>query len=200
LVLGALIGAGITAAIMSGDDNKEQAAAAPPIATLSESPPNAISPNPSDPVVEPSPSDAFAFTELSFGDALPVESDDGSERTMVTVEQPTLAKCQFGSIGCSKPETGDRVIQVEIIIRNTGDAVATWGSDYFVLEFGDGTQVLSSDGNSYEYGPDNAMDYSVKVRPGTTFRSPLVFEAPNGAFSILVLTSDFDGVPFASWS
>jgi hypothetical protein len=151
-------------------------------------------------VVEPSPSDEFLFTELPFGDALQVESDDGAEQTLVTVEQPTLAKCQFGSIGCTKPETGDPVIQIEIIIENTGDAVASWGSDYFVLEFPDGTQVLSSDGNAYEYSPDNAMDFSVNVRPGTTFRSPLVFEAPNGPFSILVLTSEFDGVPFAAWS
>jgi len=111
-----------------------------------------------------------------------------------------LAKCQFGSIGCTKPETGDRVFQIEIVIKNTSDAVASWGSDYFVLEFPDGTQVLSSDGNAYEYSPDNATDVTINVRPGTTFRSPLVFEAPNGPFSILVLTSEFDGVPFAAWS
>jgi hypothetical protein len=91
-------------------------------------------------------------------------------------------------------------VQVEIVIENTGQSVASWGSDYFVLEFRDGTQMSSSDGSAYEYGPSNSMDYSVKIRPGTTFRSTLTFEAPDGPFSVLVLTNDFDGVPFAGWS
>jgi hypothetical protein len=56
------------------------------------------------------------------------------------------------------------------------------------------------DGSAFEYGPSNPMDFEVKVRPGSTYRSTLVFEAPNGPFSILILTNSFDGVPFASWS
>jgi hypothetical protein len=197
LVVGAVLGSGVTAAVLSGDDSDEVAAAPSVDSQSASATPSA---NPTDPVAEPSPSDEFLFTDLAFGDAMPVETEDGAERTSITVERPTLARCQYASIGCTPPETGDRVVQVEVVINNTGDTVASWGSDYFVLEFRDGTQMLSSDGNAYEYGPSNTMDYSVKVRPGTTFRSTLVFEAPNGPFSILVLTSDFDGVPFAGWS
>jgi hypothetical protein len=156
-------------------------------------------PDPVDPV-EPSPSGAVQFTELDFGQSLTVVSGDGSEETLVTLSKPTLAKCQYPDIGCTPPETGDRAIQVEITIENTGSSTATWGTDYFVLEFADGTQVSTSDGNAYEYGTSNTMDYEVKVRPNSTFRSALVFEAPNGPFSIPVLTNTFEGEPFASWS
>jgi hypothetical protein len=108
LVVGVLVGSGLTAAVTSGDESPELAT--PSLTgSVSQSPSDITSPSPTDPVVEPSPSDEFEFTELSFGDSLSVETDDGAEQTLVTVEQPTLAKCQFGSIGCSKPETGDRV-------------------------------------------------------------------------------------------
>jgi hypothetical protein len=141
------------------------------------------------------------FTELSFGDALSVkEGSEESGTSEVTLGRPKLAKCQYESIGCDEPEIGDRIVSVPITIENTGDTAVEWGRDYFLLEFDDGTQVEMGDGATFDYTPDNALDYSKKIRPNSTFKSVLVFEAPDGPFKILILTNTFDGVPFAAWS
>ena len=156
-----------------------------------------------DPVVEPSdgnntPSPAD-FTSLKFGEALPVGSTDGAS-SLVTLGQPELADCQYSSIGCDAPEIGDRVVRIPILIENTGSSTVEWGRDFFVLEFDDGTQVEMGDGASSDYAPDNALSYDAKVRVGGKLNSLLVFEAPEGPFSVLVLTSSFGGEPFAAWS
>lgn len=170
-----------------------------------ESPSSAMEPSsePSDPV-QPEASDTAApaptssFVEIPFGTSLPVSSANQPDQT-VTLGKPVLAKCQYSFIGCSKPEVGDRVVQIPITIKNDSSEAAQWGSDFFVLEFADGTQMSTTDGAAYEYAPDNSMDYDVKVRPGSTYTSLLVFEAPKGAFKVLILTSPYDGEPFAAW-
>jgi hypothetical protein len=187
-------------AIPRGADNGTIAVASSPTA----SPDPVESPSPEvavDPVVDPvaSPSDAYDFTELKFGEALSVTNDDETEDTLVTIGQPTLAKCQYSGY-CDDPKTGDRVVQVEITINNKGSVVSEWGSDYFVLEFADGTQMAAGDGSAFDYTPDNSLSYDLKVRPDSTYKSVLVFEAPKGAFSILILTNTYDGEPFGSWS
>lgn len=57
-----------------------------------------------------------------------------------------------------------------------------------------------SDGAASDYRPDNALSYDSKVRVGGKLKSILVFEAPEGPFSVLILTSEYDGEPFAAWS
>ena len=69
----------------------------------------------------------------------------------------------------------------------------------FVLEFADGTRMDAFDGNASDYTPDNQMDYSQKIRPGATYKSSLTFEAPKGAFSVVMLDSTFGGSDLALW-
>jgi hypothetical protein len=156
-----------------------------------------------DPVVEDEPvddaADEYSFEELGFGQALPVSGEKDDE-ALVTIGKPVLATCQYKFTSCDQPKIGDRIVEVEIVIENTGSVPSSWSRSYFVLEFADGTQVETSDGSAIDYSPDNHMDYDVKVRPNSTFRSVLVFEAPKGPFSILILTNPYDGEPFASWS
>lgn len=155
----------------------------------------------SDPVVVPEESQEPAepeFTEVPFGDPLPVQSE-GNSGEIVTLGKPVLAECQYSYSGCEDPEIGDRVVQIPITIENEGSETAEWGSDFFVLEFADGTQVAPGDGAAIEYEPDNYMSYDVKVRPGSKFKSVLVFEAPKGPFKVLILTNPYDGEPFAAW-
>lgn len=169
-------------------------------------------PAPSDPVEQPTPSGPSddpvesatpepteEVASLAFGDTLPTRSPNGTSSD-ITLGKPTLADCQYSSIGCDKPEIGDRVVQIPILIENTGSSAVEWGRSYFVLEFADGTQVEMGDGASFDYMPDNALDYDAKVRVGGKLNSVLVFEAPKGPFSVLVLTSPYDGEPFAAWS
>lgn len=151
-----------------------------------------------DPVEETTPPQE-EFTALKFGEALSTESTDGS-MSNVTLGKPVLADCQYQSLGCEDPEIGDRVVQIPILIENTGSSVAEWSRDYFVLEFADGTQVQMGDGAAFDYTPDNALDYDSKVRVGGKLKTVLVFEAPKGPFSVLILTDDYDGEPFAAWS
>ena len=155
-------------------------------------------PTEDDPVEETTP-EQEEFTALKFGDTLSAKSTDGSSSS-ITLGKPTLADCQYASIGCEKPEIGDRVVQIPILIENTGSSTAEWGRDFFVLEFADGTQVQMGDGAAFEYTPDNALDYDAKIRVGGKLNTVLVFEAPKGAFSVLILTSEYDGEPFAAWS
>ncbi len=139
------------------------------------------------------------FFELKFGDALETSSEDGTSST-ITIGSPTKAKCQYSSIGCDKPEIGDRVIQIPILIQNTGEGAVEWGRSYFILEYADGTQVEMGDGAARDYTPDNALGYDNKIRVGGQLKSVLVFEAPEGPFSLLILTNAYDGEPFAAWS
>lgn len=44
------------------------------------------------------------------------------------------------------------------------------------------------DGSASDYRPVNAMEYTQKMRPGSTYTSTLTFEAPAGAFSIIMLS------------
>lgn len=158
----------------------------------------------SDPVVEPEESEEPAepaepaFKEVPFGESLSVSSGGASGET-VTLSKPTLADCQYESIGCDDPEVGDRVVQIGITIKNDGSETAEWGNDFFILEFADGTQMAATDGASFDYWPDNHMDYDVKVRPGSTFKSVLVFEAPKGPFKVLLLSDSYDGEPIGAW-
>lgn len=155
----------------------------------------------SDPVIEPEESEEPAepaFQEVPFGESLSVTSGGVSGET-VTLSKPTLADCQYESIGCEDPEVGDRVIQIGITIKNDGSETAEWGNDFFILEFADGTQMAATDGAAFDYWPDNHMDYDVKVRPGSTFKSVLVFEAPKGPFKVLLLSGSYDGEPIAAW-
>jgi hypothetical protein len=152
----------------------------------------------SDPVVEPSEEpteEESSFKEALFGEALTLSSGDS-----VTLGKPVLADCQYSYSGCADPEVGDRVVSVPITIKNDSGETVEWGSDYFILEFADGTQMEAGDGSAIEYEPDNAMDYDVKIRPGATYKSVLVFEAPKGAFVVLMLDSSYDGEPIAAWS
>lgn len=151
-----------------------------------------------DPVEETVP-EQTEFTDLKFGETLSARSTDGSTSN-ITLGKPSLADCQYESIGCDKPKIGDRVVKIPILIENTGDEGVEWGRNYFVLEFADGTQVEMGDGSGFDYTPDNALDYTANVRVGGKLNSVLVFEAPEGAFSVLVLTDEYDGEPFAAWS
>jgi len=56
-----------------------------------------------------------------------------------------------------------------------------------------------SDGPTQEYGPDNTLDYQAKVRPGGTLKTSLTFEAPKGAFAIVMLDSTYNGEDLFIW-
>ena len=210
-----ILATGIAAAMAlsacsSSGTSAETSAPASPTASFSM-PASSAAPDPvsspseeaSDPVVDDTesatPSPSSTFTELAFGDPLSVAMDDGAGTATVTLGKPSLAKCQYQSIGCDKPETGDRVVQVPVLIQNTGTESMSWSASDFVLEFDDGTQMEASDGAAIDYQPDNAMGYDHKIRPNSKYKTVLVFEAPKGPFKVLILTSPFDGEPFAAW-
>ena len=117
----------------------------------------------------------------------------------VTVGKAVKAKCQYSSIGCDKPETGDRVVNVPITIKNNGKEAIEVSEGMFVIEFADGTRMESTDGNAHQYGPDNTLGYDQKIRPGGTLKTSLTFEAPAGAFSIVLLDSTFGGEDLYIW-
>lgn len=167
----------------------------------SETPSDPVDEESEDPVVEEEPADepSSSFTDLAFGETLPVKSEDGTQSSDVTIGKPRLAKCKYASIGCDDLEVGDRVVSIPILIENTGGETMEWRAADFVLEYADGTQVGTYDGIAYQFAPDNALD-DVKVRPGGKYKSVLVFEAPKGPFSLLILTNPYDGEPFAAWS
>lgn len=175
---------------------KSSASATTPAAapSTSDDPYRGVPADTSDPVEEP---ERTEMSEGRFGETGHFEQE-GNTFT-VTVGKPVRAKCQYASIGCDKPETGDRVINVPITFKNTGKEQLEVGSDLFVLEFADGTRVTDSDGNANQYGPDNTLDYGVKVRPGGTLKSSLTFEAPDGKFSVILLTNSWNGEDLFLW-
>lgn len=194
---------GMTALLLAGCGGSAQtvvtvtATPSDPVVAESLTPEPEPSEDVSDPVETPSEEpteDESTFKELPFGDALTLSTGDS-----VTLGKPVLAKCQYSYSGCEDPEVGDRIVSVPITIKNDSSETVEWGKDYFILEFADGTQMEPTDGSAIEYEPDNAMDYDVKVRPGSTYKSVLVFEAPKGPFVVLMLNSSYDGEPIAAW-
>lgn len=151
----------------------------------------------SDPVAEtptPAPSPGTAkFGE--WGDF----TQDNDNSFVVQVAAPGKAKCQYSSIGCEKPQTGDRVVTAKVTIKNTSTQPIEIGSTQFVLEFADGTRMKPNDGAASDYYPDNAMEFSQTMRPGSTYTSTLTFEAPTGAFSIILLSDSYGGEDLFLW-
>jgi len=137
-------------------------------------------------------------TEGNFGDTGTFTQEDVTFE--VTVKRGVKAKCNIPGY-CDKAETGDRFINVPITIKNTGKSGALEVSEsMFVIEFADGTRLESSDGKTYQYGPDNTLSYGQKVRPGGTLKTSLTFEAPKGNdYSIVMLTSAFGGEDLFIW-
>ena len=199
LALAACSSNGMSASSSQPAPATSSAAAAP---ETSAAPDPVVSEEASDPVVEdtptPEPSETSAFQELAFGDSLSVTVGEEGGSAVVTLGKPKLAKCQYSYSGCEKPDTGDRVVQVPILIEN-GDVATEWNATDFILEFADGTQMEAGDGAAIEYQPDNAMSYGQKIRPNAKYKSVIVFEAPKGPFKVLILDAPFDGEPFAAW-
>lgn len=179
--------------------------------TISATPPSSVAaidssepvPESSDPVVAPDESSEApaetGFQEVAFGGTVDITSGDRSG-SAITLTTPTLAECQYESIGCDDPEVGERIVELGVTITNDSSETVEWGSDFFILEFADGTQLTPSDGAALDYWPDNHLDYEVKVRPGSTYKGVLVFEAPKGAFTVLLLDESYGGEPVAAWS
>lgn len=138
------------------------------------------------------------FTLVKFGEtgSFTVENDNEFE---VTVNKPTKAKCQYSSIGCDRPDTGDRIVTTKVKVKNVGTSAIEISRSMFVLEFGDGTRMEPGDGSASDYTPDSDMEYGHKIRPGATYSSTLTFEAPKGAFSIIMLNSSFDAEDLYGW-
>lgn len=149
-----------------------------------------------DPVVE-TPTPTPEFLEAKFGESGTFTQGDNS--FTVTVATPTKAKCQYSSLGCEKPATGDRVVTAKVTVKNTSPAPIEIGKSQFILEFADGTRMEPGDGNALEYQPDNAMEYSLTMRPGSTYTSTLTFEAPKGAFNIILLDNSYGGDDLFMW-
>lgn len=157
--------------------------------------PSAPEPEPTSETPTPEPSTPELSTS-SFGSAADFTQDDNPFR--VTVGAPIKAKCHY-SIGCDKPETGDRIVNVPITFKNTGSVQLEVSGSMFVLEFADGTRMEAGDGPTYQYGPDNTLGYGQKIRPGGTLKTSLTFEAPSGKFSIILLSNSFDGDDLHIW-
>lgn len=155
-------------------------------------------PTPPDPVVPSETPTEGGFSTSPFGTTGSFTQDDTV--FLVTISKPVKAKCQYSSIGCDKPQTGDRVITVTATIRNTGTSAIEISRSNFVLEFADGTRMDASDGSASDYAPDNSVGYSQKIRPGATYKGTLTFEAPKGAFMVILLTNSYDGDDLHGWS
>jgi hypothetical protein len=154
-----------------------------------------------DPVVdEPTeePTDVTAYSESKFGEAMSFTQGD-SGTFAVRLDAPRRATCQYQSIGCDRPDTGDRVITTTATIRNTGTEPIEVDNSLFVLEFADGTRMEAGEGSASDYQPDNSMDWGHKIRPGATYKSTLTFEAPRGRFSIIMLTGTWDSEDLHGW-
>ena len=149
-----------------------------------------------DPVVAP-PTPTSDFQTAKFGETGSFTQDDNT--FVVNVAAPGKAKCQYSAIGCEKPKTGDRVVTAKVVVKNTSSAPIDIGSTQFILEFADGTRMEPNDGAASDYQPDNAMEYSQTMRPGSTYTSTLTFEAPTGPFSIVMLSGSFDGEDLFIW-
>lgn len=158
------------------------------------------SPVPASAPTEPEQEEEVAVPELSksrFG-ATAHFSQDGNPFE-VTVNKPAKAACRYASLGCDKPETGDRMVNVPMTFKNVGSEQLEVSESLFVLEFADGTRMSSSDGSTYQYGPDNTLGYGTKIRPGGTLKTSLTFEAPDGAYSVVLLTNGFSGEDLHLW-
>ncbi|WP_404386637.1 DUF4352 domain-containing protein [Knoellia locipacati] len=191
----------VVALISAGCAEKNQVAepgAASP--TVSESrnwpPPDEATPT-DDPVVE-TPTPTPTLGQAQFGETGSFTQDDTNSFT-VNVAAPGKAKCQYSSLGCEKPKTGDRVVTTKVVIKNTSSAPIEVSSSQFVVEFADGTRLEPNDGAASDYTPDNAMEYSQTMRPGSTYSSTLTFEAPKGPFAIIMLTDSFGGDDLFMW-
>lgn len=187
--------------VATGCTEKNQVAqpgAASPTASASRNwpPPEDASPT-ADPVVE-TPTPTPSLGEAKFGETGSFTQDDTNSFS-VNVAAPGKAKCQYASIGCEKPKTGDRIVTTKVVIKNTSSAPIEVSSSQFVLEFADGTRLEPNDGAAIDYSPDNAMEYSQTMRPGSTYTSTLTFEAPDGPFSVIMLTDSFGGDDLFMW-
>lgn len=189
----AFIGIGV-----AGQGNTPTPAPAPAAAAPAASS-SANFPTPTEDTVADTPSETPtpATFEGKFGETGSFTQDDVT--FTVAVSKGVKAKCQYGSIGCDKPQTGDRFVNVPIVVKNTGSSALELTPDMFVLEFADGTRMTSTDGPTYQYGPDNTLPYDQKVRPGGTLKTSLTFEAPAGAYSIVLLTSSYGGEDLYIW-
>jgi|EBPBio282013_DNA_FD.fasta_scaffold08940_2 hypothetical protein len=196
----ALVGMAVLLAGCGGATNQNSSNATPtsaqPAASSSSSEPT------EDPVVDPTPTESESeggYTTSKFGTTSGFTQGDGATFT-VMVGKPVKAKCQYSYSSCSKPETGDRMITSKVVISNTSKDPIEVSSSLFVLEFPDGTRMEPGDGSALEYQPDNAMDYGHKIRPGGKYSSTLTFEAPTGAFTIIMLTNSYDGEDLHGWN
>lgn len=137
------------------------------------------------------------ITESKFGKVSHFK--DSETEFQVRVNKPVKAKCQYASIGCTKPETGDQVLNFPITIKNTGKAQLEVSGGLFEIEFDDGTRMGFTDGNAMEYGPDNTLDFDVKVRPGGTLKTSMTFEAPKKGYGIVMVSNMFGGEDLHIW-
>lgn len=150
-----------------------------------------------DPVVEtPTPTPSLGTAKFGESGSFTQDNDNSF---VVMVATPSKAKCQYSSLGCKKAATGDRVVTAKVTVKNTSPAPIEIGKSQFILEFADGTRMEAGDGNALEYQPDNAMEYDQTMRPGSTYTSTLTFEAPKGAFSIIMLDDSYGGDDLFMW-
>lgn len=187
--------------ISTGCSDKNQvadtsSASKAPSASRNWPPPEDAAPT-ADPVVE-TPAPAPSLLTAKFG-APGNFTQDNANSFVVTVAAPGKAKCQYASIGCDKAQTGDRVVTAKVTVKNTSSQPIEIGSTQFVLEFADGTRMEPNDGAASDYYPDNAMEYSQTMRPGSTYASTLTFEAPTGPFSIILLDDSYGGDDLFMW-
>lgn len=159
-----------------------------------------VTPEPEDEPDEASESGTSSF-ESAFGDTAYFTQGSGSDKVelAITVGQPKEAACRYRSLGCDEPETGDRVVSVPIVIENLGDAQAEVSSGLFEVEFADGTRLSANDGAASDYRADADLGYSRTIRPGGTLNTSLTFEAPEGEFGIVMMTSTFNGEDLHIW-
>lgn len=152
------------------------------------------------PVDTPSPTETSTdVMDNRFGDTGNFTQND-SEPFQVTVAKPTKATCQYATIGCEKPQVGDRVVNVRVVIKNDSTSPLEVEPSMFALEFPDGTRTEPFDGAATEYMPGTGtMDYGHKVRAHGTYTSTLTFEAPKGSFNIMMLDRTYGGSDLALW-
>jgi len=189
----------LTGCAKSAEVTGVEAAPKVPASSSSSSSTPAPAPTSDDNFPTPEPSDLettteepdTTVTEGKFGDkgSFTIEGEPFD----VTVKKGVRAKCHYQGISCDKPETGDRYVNVPIIVKNNGTEALELDPGMFALEFADGTRVDTSDGSPYQYGPDNTLDYGQKVRVGGTLKTSITMEAPNGPYSIVMLTNSFNG-------
>lgn len=203
---GALATLALTAGCAKSPDTSGTAVAKPtqsasssttPISPPTTSDPgNFPTPEPSD--LTPTTEETSDFTEVKFGETGSF-TQDNDNTFEVTVQKPTKAKCQYAAIGCDRPQTGDRVVTAKVTVKNTGSQAIEIQASSFVLEFADGTRMEPGDGAATDYSPDNQMEYDHRIRPKGTYTSTLTFEAPNGAYSIIMLSGGFDSEDLYGW-